>query len=68
MGLVNDQQIPLGRLPVEVTEALFEGVPVWIEIIRESKGPCECGEKPRLGHAIGSIEFVHKQTRRRLED
>jgi hypothetical protein len=68
MGLVNDQQIPLGRLPVEVAEALLEGIPVWIEVLRKGKGPCGCSEEPRLGHAIRSIKFVYKETRWRRED
>jgi hypothetical protein len=68
MGLLNDQQMPLGRLPVEVAEALFEGVPIWIEVLRKGKGPCGCSKEPRLGHAICSIKVVYKETRRRRKD
>jgi hypothetical protein len=68
MSLLNDQQIPLGRLPFEVAETLLEGVPVWIEVLRKGKGSCGRREEPSLGHAIRSIEFVHKETPRRLED
>jgi hypothetical protein len=68
MGLMNNQQISPDRLPFEVAEALLEGVPVWIEVVREGKGPCGGSKKPRFGHAIRSIELVHQKTRRQLED
>jgi hypothetical protein len=62
MGLSHDQQIALGRLPLKIAKALFEGIPIWIEVLWESKGLSSCGEELLFGLATGSIEFVDEKT------